>query len=208
MYKLPINTLTEEELKQYYDKVRIYKKYEPSFLFFGDSITYLYEPRKQKIINDDQYRDIIASTKGESKFYVGTKPTFEKITCGHMWDFEQSLELDSIDKKFIESRVELKKLKLFGYHSYAGFWQFFCPDLKEVILLLKDAVSIKELNDIECIYVSTVSHPTNSVSACYDKEKDMHKGLSICYVVMKDKIITKKRKSEVEPENMVKRHKT
>lgn len=121
----------------------------------------------------------------DEKPYVCEKQT--KLDVAYQWGLPEKKELDKIDEDFIsqETSTKFTKLQMYGYHTYGGHNIFFRPDLIEVIHLINEQIPFDKLDTIERIYVSTVPHPSDDVYDCFDYVKNMHKGLTTCYVLYK-----------------------
>lgn len=155
-YLDPEHFLDCDDLKKYYDKLRAYK------LFYKNN------PSTDKpLIRLCQKAEIAG--------------------VGYLFSVEEldEKELDKIDKQFKSLEGYGKKLELYGFHTYGGYYGFFRPDFTEVIHLLNTVVSLRDLDNIDRIYVTTEPHPSGDVRECYDYKKDKHKACTTCYVYYK-----------------------
>jgi hypothetical protein len=129
-------------------------------------------------------------TKDGAEFVYEYRPfLFKKPDSAHvayMWDADKNKidekDLDEVDRAFLKNREEGFVLhKLYGYHTYGGYYGFFRPDLNEVIHLV--ARVVPDPAKVKRIYVTTDTHPkTGKFIECFDYQKDMHRALTLCYV--------------------------
>ncbi len=84
-----------------------------------------------------------------------------------------------IDRKKLDS---LTPIRMYGYHTYGGYWGFFRPDIVEVFWLLLEHVTLQQLDTCKHIICTTKAYPCLSVSACYDARVDRHKALSTVWL--------------------------
>jgi hypothetical protein len=92
--------------------------------------------------------------------------------------------MDNSDLAFSNHRsYGLIKLEEFGFHEYC-YVGFFKPDLYEVIHLLSGHISVKELEDIDRIYVTT-QYDVDRYPNCLHNILDKHTGKSTFFILKK-----------------------
>jgi len=82
--------------------------------------------------------------------------------------------------------VDLTKeipIKLYGYHTYGGYYAFFRPDIIEVMWLIIDEIDEATLAAANKIYVTTEAYPNLNVNKCYDRIRDRHMAETIVYLM-------------------------
>jgi hypothetical protein len=186
--------LSKEELNLYFDKIKPCKIHEVYVLIANGLYSVEKEPNKYTRMTYEEFKIYQQETKNQNKpnIYIGKKTDINS----YMYDFETEENLDEQDKKFLVNK-DLKPETLFGLHNYGGYYGFFRPSLTEVIHMLNTKISVKDLEKIERIYVTTEAYPSDKIYECYDNVEDKHQAITSYFVVYKE---TKKRKevSEIE----------
>lgn len=114
----------------------------------------------------------------------------EKVECsrrmGYLFHSERQIaydDHDELDKTFIQSPPEDKKVEFYGLHTYGGYYGFFRPDIIEVCNLIAPYINSIQSSPIDRIYVTTEMHPSAMIGECYDNEADRHRGKTTIWVI-------------------------
>jgi hypothetical protein len=182
VYLRPNHTLSQDQLKEYWSKIQPYKEHWVTVTRIGDLADSIetepgvFETRQA----NKQYR------KGPLIFIRNGAADQSDLARAYLWEFKakQESELDEDDRRMCcDPNKITERYELYGYHTYGGYYGFFRPDLKEVIHLIHTVIPLDQLHSVKRMYVTTDTHPTDNVGACYDVKKDMHKAKTIVYVV-------------------------
>lgn len=87
---------------------------------------------------------------------------------------------DLVIEDDLQSRVPIK---LYGYHTYGGYYGFFRPDVIEVMWLILREIDKKDLDFAKKIYVTTEAYPSLNCGQCYDSAKDRHMAKTLVYLM-------------------------
>ena len=102
------------------------------------------------------------------------------LSGAYMWSDQHSVidskDLTESDKKFLASRESFQTELFYGMHAYGGYWQFFRPDLNEVINLIHDWwVRVDKPSHV---YVQTRPWPNYNARESYSVELDRHRAVT------------------------------
>ena len=189
-------TMNTDDRQKYYEKLRVYQVFYPMITRIGDTVIVEYEPNKRQTMTNEEYieyrKDNLAKL---SKSTVRMIVKINDFKQGYLYSAKDDTIKDEIDDNFINNYEnynkmnndsKVKKMEFYGLHTYGGYRLFFRPDLNEVINLLSTKVSIKELNNVQRIYVTTEPHPSDNINDCYDSETDTHKAITTCFIYYND----------------------
>jgi hypothetical protein len=188
LYRRPEQTLDNKDLQLYYDKIRPYYHFYIDAFFIGDSgIIHLEPDDEGQSVTREEANTLLPKTSEEtearSQFVLIPKA---QLSESYVWKKTPITPVDEIDSQFIKEKGQsFEKLDLYGLHTYGGYHGFFRPDLKEVIHLLNEKISLTDLEDIDRIYVTTEPHPTDSIYDNLDREQDMHRAKTCAFIVRK-----------------------
>lgn len=182
--------LGAEIVQQYYDKLRCFQTFVPYFIKAGGDMAVFAVPGGEAItMTVEEYnREKLWRGTLKNETYLFEKP--KDLGVAYLWEAETKRlkgdKLDDQDRAFLKGPDTCEgatKHKLYGYHTYGGYYGFFRPDLNEVIHLVATVVPPEKLDGVKCIYVTTDMYPSAHVGQCYDVKKDMHRALTTCYVI-------------------------
>lgn len=186
---LPLK-LSQEDLQKYNDKLRIYKNFYRTVTIIGNRVVYDYAFDKFKIMTVDEYNELVSKENKPDKAVKILGNKNKNLNDGYLYGMEEKKEddCDEVDKKFVDDKLNnIKKLVLYGLHTTGPYYGFFRPDLTEVIHMLSTELSVKDLDQIDRIYVTTEAHPDLKFSNCYDYKTNKHKGQTTFYILYKNK---------------------
>ncbi len=181
-----LSSLSSDELKKYYDKIKPFRIWVPQWLSVGGNMSVEISPGEWKKFgsNYDEYKEFFETLNHDEKFYLVQKIPFDCIGDSYLYNNWRIIdEFDEEDQIFVQNRERYQLLQLFGLHTYGGYHGFFRPDLKEVIHLIHKQIPIQELEMIDRIYVTTQMHPSEKIYECYDSKADRHRACTTCYIL-------------------------
>ncbi len=182
--QMKLKNMSDDWIKMYYNKLKIFKCFKPSnkITWKGQSECDVQsEYGIYKTMTDDE------SDKCDNQTFLVGKKSPCTSEQSYMYSFKCDVNLDELDKKFVETQNADKIIDLFGYHTYGDYYGFFRPDIVEVIHMLHCKIPPKDLDQIERIYVTTEPYPKSDFEKCFDAKKDMHRGKTSCYIYYKTK---------------------
>lgn len=180
--------LDEKVVQAYWSKLRPYKCWEGHYMAMGDDVCIFTAPGQEPLkMNRAEAVEWFKINKIEPTRFLFAKPS--KLNVAYMWEADetriQDKDLDAIDRVFLKEFDQAEGIvchKLFGYHTYGGYYGNFRPDLNEVIHLI--AAVVPDPDKVDRIYVSTQPYPSDIGSACYDSSVDMHRALTMAHCVV------------------------
>src|ERR1700744_2766440 len=108
-----VHFLSSEDLKAYFNKIKIFKQFYPTIIKCAGNISVEYEFHQFKHIRDDEYQQYCKTLDTKCKIYIGNKEN--NLTNGYMYGFEvtDNKNLDDIDFNFIKEQKTDEKLELY-----------------------------------------------------------------------------------------------
>ncbi len=181
----PPISLSTEDVGKYYDKIQIYQDFEPYADDFGlPKVIWNSSPDHHEVMTYENFRNMTKNGSFPTQRYIGQKPMLTH-TQGYMyqWKSKTTDELDLWDHKILAT-IEPEQT-LYGLHKCSN-GLFFKPDIVEIIHLLHTQINLKDLDQIERVYVTTTPYPSNKTYECYDRVLDRHRAKTTYIVLYKD----------------------
>ena len=95
----------------------------------------------------------------------------------YLWKDEELPEDNSeIFHIWNTTQAELKKVEVYSYHTYGGYYGFFRPSLDEVIKASEEYIRTADICYITTDPCNSSGTITYTGSSCYDPYLDMHRG--------------------------------
>lgn len=103
------------------------------------------------------------------------KIPFEKLSkVAYLWDTDPPESKEGIDDFFRQCPEEFKKIDVYGYHTYGGFYGFFRPSLDEVIKIGEDIIRNNEVVFVTTEPCNLDGELSDIFRENYDSKLDMH----------------------------------
>lgn len=105
----------------------------------------------------------------------------------YIWNSEPFESGEDVDREWLTQKDHFQEIKVYGLHTYGGYWSFFRPSMDEIV---KMGAEIIRKNDV--VFVGTRPCDENGnvsydITRCFDKSKDMHRGCTTFWVLNTNK---------------------